>query len=317
MRHLISYASICGLCIGLVTLGCSRTEKKGDGKQGADNSKQHSNDVGFLWKATSGTNTVYLFGSMHAVKKEYYPLPAAVDDAFTQSKTLVVELDPNKLKPEVAAKLLMAHGMYPPGQTLSGSLSKKSMELLKAHCDAKGLKVQALNQFRPWAVMLTLVGQELAGLGYGEEFGHEKYFAAKAVKAEKPVLELETADMQIRLLADLSPEIQETYLSKTVAEMRKTKESLAAITAAWKAGDAKAMEQAMLASYREHPEFRPLMEKIFDERNVKMVERIEGFLKEKDSYFVIVGAGHLVGEKGILNLLEEKKHKVVQVRAPK
>jgi uncharacterized protein YbaP (TraB family) len=74
------------------------------------------------------------------------------------------------------------------------------------------------------------------------------------------------------------------------------------------------MNKVLLDHYRDHPEFRPLMAKTFDERNVKMAERIETFLKDSDAYFVLVGAGHLVGDKGIVRLLQDKKYKVEQLR---
>jgi uncharacterized protein len=44
-----------------------------------------------------------------------------------------------------------------------------------------------------------------------------------------------------------------------------------------------------------------------------MVAKIEGYLKSKTGYFVVVGAGHLVGEKGIITLLQKKGYKVEQL----
>ena len=79
-----------------------------------------------------------------------------------------------------------------------------------------------------------------------------------------------------------------------------------------------AIEELMLkVPVKDVPEYKPLMEKMFDERNVKMAEAIEGFLKGNDSCFVVVGAGHLVGQKGIVKLLQDKQYQVEQVkRAP-
>jgi hypothetical protein len=56
------------------------------------------------------------------------------------------------------------------------------------------------------------------------------------------------------------------------------------------------------------------MVKLLDDRNVKMAEKIDGYLKEKGPTFVCVGAAHLVGEKGLVKLLTAKGYKVEQVK---
>ncbi len=73
-------------------------------------------------------------------------------------------------------------------------------------------------------------------------------------------------------------------------------------------------------SVKEHPEYKPLMDKMVDERNTTMTKKIEGWLGEKGSKFVVVGSLHLVGDKGIVKLLEaNKKYKVERPKltAPK
>src|SRR5712664_3936084 len=52
-----------------------------------------ANAATFLWEVTSLTNRAYLYGTVHAGKKEWYPLPKEVEDAFNDSKVLVVEAD--------------------------------------------------------------------------------------------------------------------------------------------------------------------------------------------------------------------------------
>jgi len=56
----------------------------------------------------------------------------------------------------------------------------------------------------------------------------------------------------------------------------------------------------------------PVYEKLLYERNNTMATRIEGFLKAGGRYFVVVGAGHLVGKKGIIELLKKKGYPVEQ-----
>ena len=55
------------------------------------------------------------------------------------------------------------------------------------------------------------------------------------------------------------------------------------------------------------------MTKLFDDRNTAMTAKIEQFLQTPESYFVAVGAGHLVGEQGILSQLRRKNFTVEQL----
>jgi uncharacterized protein YbaP (TraB family) len=62
----------------------------------------------------------------------------------------------------------------------------------------------------------------------------------------------------------------------------------------------------MTKSIKEDKKLIPIYEKLVIERNRKMVSKIEEYLKEKETFFVIVGAGHLVGNQGIIELLKGK-----------
>src|SRR5262249_17985437 len=96
---------------------------------------------GLIWRISSDANTVFLVGSVHAGKKECYPLPDEVERSFAESKTLVMELDPNNVDQAAAAKIIATQGTYPPGQSLSRSLSKGTLELLQAYLAKKGMQL--------------------------------------------------------------------------------------------------------------------------------------------------------------------------------
>ena len=82
---------------------------------------------------------------------------------------------------------------------------------------------------------------------------------------------------------------------------------------AWRSGDAQAIESIMADAVRPDASIAPIFEKLFDERNAKMTSRIEGYLNSDGSYFVIVGAGHLVGKRGIIELIKSKGYVVEQL----
>jgi uncharacterized protein YbaP (TraB family) len=78
-------------------------------------------------------------------------------------------------------------------------------------------------------------------------------------------------------------------------------------------GDAARLEAISTASVKEHPETKPVFEKLLHQRNRSMADKVEGYLKTKDTHFVVVGALHLVGDSGIVKLLEARKYKVEQI----
>ena len=57
----------------------------------------------------------------------------------------------------------------------------------------------------------------------------------------------------------------------------------------------------------------PIFKRLLDDRNKGMASKIEGYLKTKETYFVVVGAGHLVGDKGIIKMLKERGYSVEQL----
>jgi hypothetical protein len=73
------------------------------------------------------------------------------------------------------------------------------------------------------------------------------------------------------------------------------------------------MESSLADALPPDPSLAPIVRKLFDERNVKMLSKIEGYLNSNGSYFVIVGAGHLVGTRGSLELLKSKGYTVEQL----
>ena len=282
--------------------------RQAKGKQAAGNS--------FLWKATSkGGKTAYLLGSIHVGREDFYPLPPEIERAFDDSDVLAVEVDVQKVNAGAVQQAMLAKGMYQGGGSLATELSDDTLKAFRDYCRKKNLPAQALEMFRPWAVAITLAMMELQSLGYKPDLGIDHHFLTKAHDGKKRVVELETAESQIDLLSGFGKEMEEKFLVQTLAGMDDLPQTMEKAAAAWKAGDVDTLQEELLEkSLREAPETKPVFEKLFDERNEKMAEQVEGFLKGDEQYFVVVGAGHLVGEKGIVKLLEGKGYKLQQVR---
>jgi len=265
----------------------------------------------FLWKIQSKTNTVYVLGSLHFSKKEIYPLSAKIEKAFGQSEILVVEADINDMK-KVDIQKLLERAFYPADDTLEKHVSPEIYESVKKETEGLGIPLEILNKQKPWFLAMTLVALESLKFGFDPNLGIDKYFLSKA-EGRKKILELESLDDQLNLLSEFSDKDQELFLLYTLKDLKMMEQELGRLTQAWTSGDTKAMETLLAKSVSEDKRLSLISEKLIYERNRKMASKIEDFLRTRETYFAIVGAGHLVGDRGIIEILKGKGYPIEQL----
>jgi uncharacterized protein YbaP (TraB family) len=81
---------------------------------------------------------------------------------------------------------------------------------------------------------------------------------------------------------------------------------------AWKSGDATGLESILRQGMSKESGMSSVWDKLLYARNKGMVLKIEKFLRSDDTVFVVVGAGHLVGRRGIVETLRAKGYDVEQ-----
>jgi hypothetical protein len=263
----------------------------------------------FLWEARSKTATVYLLGSLHLMKKESYPLPEKIEKAFERSDVLAVEANIND-PGRIDVMTLMERVFYPEAEGLEDHVSKETYEAVTKEAAALGLPPELLDRQRPWFIALTLTALKLAGLGFDPSYGTDMHFLSKA--GGKKIVELESVDAQIRLLSGFSDSEQELFLIRTLNDLKSVEKDTDALLRAWTSGDMRGIERLLSKDGAEGKKMASLNEKLLYSRNREMASRIENLLRAKETAFVIVGAGHLVGEKGIIALLRQKGYSIEQ-----
>jgi len=297
------HAAVCLALCAWASTGAAEEVKKADAAERC-----------FLWRATSDSNTVYLLGSVHVGTDEFYPLPKEIQDAFAAAKYLVVESDPEKTPLATRQKLATENCTYKDEDRLSQHLSKETLELYDAHAAKNGLPAASEQKTRAWMLAGAILNAEAQKLGYKNERGIDRYFLGEA-RGKKEIIGLETTEALINMLSSFPDELDDLRLRIAIAELGELKEHLARAVGAWKNGDTKTLEEELTTKpLARHPELAAVFVKLRDERNVRMAEKIDGYLKEKDGYFVVVGAAHLIGEKSVLKLLENKNYKIAQIR---
>jgi uncharacterized protein YbaP (TraB family) len=266
-----------------------------------------------LWEVSSLTNKVYLFGTIHAGKLSWYPLPKAVEDALADSRELVVEADVTDLEAIEKAGGTMA---YQPPDTLKYHVPAKDYERFLKLLPRYKLPESAVLQMKPLVATSLLVFAEWARRGYLPDYGVDVYLIKKARAELKPVVELEGAELQAKLMDSLSEAESRALFSGTLGALESglTGEQIDAMVQAWQIGDSRAFLDVSRV-YNEKVAGAAEFEDLFVwSRHEAMLKKIQGWLDgSRDHRFIAVGALHLVGPKGLVEMLRQRGYVVRQV----
>jgi uncharacterized protein len=262
-----------------------------------------------FWSVKGAHNTVYMLGSVHVLKPGQSDLPPDSLRAYTSAAALVMELDLNNVTVDSMLGSNLSEEMLPEGQNLAGVLGADAYAKFAAHLEPLGVEPDFFTQFQPWFAAITLEQLELAKLGFESGSGVDEQFAQRAQSDHKPIIALETIEQQLGIFAHLSLEEQRRFLLYTLDDADDTSGSTDAVITAWRKGDTNALEHLLADSYSQYPE---LFRMLTTDRNRAWMPTINGLLHENQDYLIIVGALHLVGKDGLIELLTHEGYDVVQ-----
>ncbi|MCP4598940.1 MAG: TraB/GumN family protein [Proteobacteria bacterium] len=267
----------------------------------------------FIWKATSPASpdkVLYLLGSVHAANADFYPLDPVIEEAYEASDVLIVELNLAAIPNEKMLQVVFSRAVLPKDQSLKSRLSEETWSKLFETLDKYNVPVESVIRFKPWFAALTIVTLRIVENGYSPAYGIDQHFIEKD---DKEIIELESADYQLALFDELPKELEELLILDAMEGSFQSGGDLTQVMAAWRKGDSETLREIMFSSVGQQPEFEPLFKRIFIDRNRTMASRIEELLEDYTSLFVVVGAGHLVGDDGLVAIFEGKGYCVTQL----
>ena len=266
----------------------------------------------FLWEVSSMTNRVYLYGTVHAGKPEWYPLPNVVEKALEDSTVLVVEADItdiDEMRKSQPANLV-------PPDTLSKHVDAEAYERFRKLLPRYKLPEAQVVQMKPFIAVSLLVFAEWARQGYQPEDSVDAYLIQKARQQKKPVRELEGLATQMQLMDSLTEEESKRIFDGTVGALESglTGEQIQGMVKAWQEGDPKGMLETARRYNDNVAGAREFEEKFVWDRHEAMVAKIQTFLdRSSDRNFVAVGALHLAGPRGLVEMLRKRGYIVRQL----
>lgn len=263
-----------------------------------------------VWKVSKGDDAVYVGGTIHILPISEFPLPATFTETYEKSDTLVFEVkmpDPTDIEGQ---QKMMAGLAYAEGKSLKDDVSEETYQALNAYLANFGATADQLARFKPGMVASMLVAMEaqrsqMAGQGV------DAYFMQLAARDGKTSEYLESLDFQINMLANMGAGEEDRLISETLETLPELKDMLKSTIKAWRNGDTEQIDELVVDTFkRESP---TSYDDVFTKRNENWLPQIEAMFGDEDQEFVLVGAGHLVGDDSVIALLEAKGYKIEQM----
>jgi len=266
-----------------------------------------------MWQVSGKQNTVYLLGSIHLLREQDHPIPSAIYDAYNDADTLIMELDMDDMDPVEGQVLTNELGLIKDGRTLSDLMGASKYAEAQSLARAVQIPLALLEKSEPWYAAMNVEIMLLMRIGFNPAYGIETHLMEMAKGDRKEILGFETMRQQLEFLDGLSADAQQEMLMQVLAEGTAMSEMMDSLIEAWRRGDIDFMEENLLSDMQEYPELNRV---IVDNRNLDWTGQIEELLDDREDYLVVVGALHLIGERGVPDLLSARGHQVIQLSQP-
>jgi uncharacterized protein YbaP (TraB family) len=256
---------------------------------------------------------------MHVTDPRVLNLPPRAQEAHDGADTIVIESDEILDEKKATASLLMRPDlmMFTDGTTIEKLLSPEDYTRLEAGLKQRGIPLSAVSRMRPWMIAsaVALPACEIARKAKGVQFLDQK-IAADAAAEGKQVKGLETLAEQLQAMAELPIEFHLKSLIETLELGGKMNDVVETMTDIYLSGDI-GMTMPMLKTVSpegsdEDSDYAAFEQRIILDRNKVMAERAAPILA-KGNVFMAVGALHLPGKDGVIELLRQQGFTVTAV----
>ncbi len=266
---------------------------------------QSPTEKSLLWKIEGKDlkQTSYLYGTIHIMCPDDIQISPKLLTAFNSTKQLFLELDMDD--PSTMAKMMM--GMMMNGENdLQTLLPAKDFDSVSAIFQSKtGFPLNMMSRAKP-ILLMSMIYPSL--LGCNPE-GWETEFMKLAQEKDMDILGLEKVEEQIGVLDSIPYQVQADMFLKTMYNLDSAKQSFDKMVAIYKKQDI----QEMIRMTSEDEDYGDYEEVMLKKRNANWIPVMEAAMKEKPSFFA-VGAAHLGGNIGVINLLRKQGYKVTAVK---
>lgn len=247
--------------------------------------------------------TITLFGSVHLLPDGESWRTKALVDAYEKADVIVLETDLTVMDEGPTQAYLAAHALNEAGVTLSSLLSAEQKETVAKSATLVGLSLAAMESYRPWFAALQMSIANAQKQGLQSDQGVDNRIERDGKSDGKAFDYFESAREQLDVFIELPERQQVDFLVVGAQEIQDRPNEMIKLVDAWAEGDVEAIDELMNQGLAQTPEVAKLL---LDERNSRWVKKILNFyMKDRNSYLIVVGAGHLAGSEGVPAKLRE------------
>lgn len=263
------------------------------------NREKSNPESSLLWEISGNglEKPSYLFGTMHIISKKDFFMPTHAMESLEKAEALVLEMDmdiPVKQQVAMAQQIIL-----PNGKTLADYMSAEEYEVFKSICiDSLGIgegKFERYSHMKPIFLAGILMAEYV-----GKVESYEKFFMSKAKKLDKEFIALETLDFQLSMFdkIPIEEQVKDMKATELIPELNKLIES-------YLSQDLNRIQTVIEETdMDEKTEWDLLVN-----RNINWKGQLIELMTDK-SLFIAVGAAHLPGEQGVINLLKDEGYTV-------
>ncbi|MEN0653449.1 MULTISPECIES: TraB/GumN family protein [Hyphobacterium] len=264
-----------------------------------------------LWHLSDEDSDIYIFGTVHILRPDVEWRAPAVMAAFESADTVWFEAPVNDPAEQAnMMPLLQRYGLNPPERPLSSQISDEANAALAELSPLLGTSPAALEPLRPWLASVQITVGYAVIEGFDPTSGVEAQLWPEAVGAGKDLQYFETVEEQLQFFANLDREIEVELLEQTLAQIDEAPDTLDGLVTAWANGDQATIDRLMNGDFRDDsPE---VYDVLIAQRNAHWADVVEDMMAGSGTVFIAVGAGHLPGEGGLIDLLEDRGFTVTQ-----
>lgn len=259
-----------------------------------------------LWKVSGNglKQPSYVFGTMHIICQADFYMPDSAQKAVDRVSQLVFEIDLD----DVSVMQQMMAGKNMNGNTRLADLMKPAQydSLGRFLKDSLEMEITDYTRTKP----LLLGGVLLQNILRCETASYELNFLMMAMKTGKKINGLETVQEQAGFMDSIPYKKQAEMLLQAMREFSKSKNELRELVDLYKAQDVQALQAGFEEKDGGLGDFQPLL---LSDRNKRWIPQLEKYMKTEPA-FIAVGAGHLGGKEGVLQLLRDKGYVVEPVK---
>ena len=263
-----------------------------------------------VWSVRSGDNVIYLGGTVHLLRPSDYPLPSEFEEAYQASSELYFETDIASMSDLSVQAQMLQQLTYGDDKSLSTVLSDEAYTALSTYTATAGLPIAMLDKFKPGLLISTLQILVFQSMGFTPQ-GVDAFFHTRAVGDGKAEGQLETVQEQIGFLAAMGEGNESEFILLSLKDLAETGDVLEGMIQAWRSGDTEGLSELFVEDMK--VEAPALYDSLLLQRNLKWIPQIDSMLQDPDTEFVLVGAAHIVGENGLLDLLSQKGYEINQL----